>query len=134
LCCNGFNGSRPRAGLRRERQEQVQASHNHRLTIDCEAFMQHRSPLQHLLHNLLPSKGSPERAPGATDFVDTQPVDASAAAVQAARRTLKLPPTSAAWAESALDLELGTDIMEYPDDTAADLMDEFFASSEKKAA
>jgi hypothetical protein len=96
--------------------------------------MDYRSPLQHLLHNLLPSKGASSRDPGATDFVDTQPVDACAAAAQAARRTLKLPPVRAAWAESALDLELGTDIMEYPDDTAADLMDEFFANSEKKAA
>ena len=96
--------------------------------------MEHRSPLQHLLHSLLPSKGAPDRAAGALDFVDTQPVDAHAAAAQAARNTLKLPPVRAAWAESALDLELGTDIMEYSDDTSADLMDEFFAAAEKKAA
>ena len=96
--------------------------------------MDHRSPLQQLLRNLRPSKGPSDRAPGAGDFVDTQPVDERAAAAQAARNTLKLPPLRAAWAESALDLELGTDIMEYPDDTAADLMDEFFAGSRKKAA
>ena len=96
--------------------------------------MEHRSPLQHLLHSLLPSKGASERVAGATDFVDTQPVDARAAAAQDARRTLRLPPVRAAWAESALDLELGTDIMEYSDDTSADLMDEFFAAAEKKAA
>lgn len=96
--------------------------------------MDHRSPLQHLLRNFLPSKGSSDRSTGAMDFVDTQPVDERAAAAQAARNTLKLPPIRAAWAESALDLELGTDIMEYPEDTAADLMDEFFAGAEKKAA
>jgi hypothetical protein len=96
--------------------------------------MDHRSPLQHLLRNLMPSKGTPDRASGAPDFVDTQPVDERAAAAQAARRTLKLPPVRAAWAESALDLELGTDIMEYPDDTAAGLLDEFFANVQKKAA
>lgn len=94
--------------------------------------MDYRSPLQHLLHNLLPSRDP--AAATAPDFVDTQPVDARAAAAQVARRTLKLPPIRAAWAESALDLELGTDIMEYSDDTSANLMDEFFANAEKKAA
>jgi hypothetical protein len=99
--------------------------------IDCEAFMNHRSPLQHLLHSLLPAKGP---ANSATDFVDTQPVDARAAAVQAARGSGSSPRRTAVWAESALDLELGTDIMEYSDDTSADLMHEFFAKVDKKAA
>ena len=96
--------------------------------------MDYRSPLQNLLHNLRPSKGPSDRATGATDFVDTQPVDARAAAAQAARRPAAPPRRAAGWAESALDLELGTDIMEYSDDTSADLMDEFFAGSRKKAA
>ena len=96
--------------------------------------MQHRSPLQHLLHNLLPAKGSPSDGRAATDFVDTQPVDARAAAAQASRRAGPAPKRSSAWAESALDLELGSEIMEMPDDAAADLMDEFFAKAEKKAA
>jgi len=48
--------------------------------------MHHRSPLQHLLHNIMPSRGRAEPAPATdtdTDFVDTQPVDARAAAAQA---------------------------------------------------
>ena len=93
--------------------------------------MNHRSPLQHLLQSLLPAKGP---ANSATDFVDTQPVDARAAAAQAARRCASSPRRTAGWAESALDLELGTDIMEYSDDTSADLMHEFFAKVDKKAA
>ena len=94
--------------------------------------MNHRSPLQHLLHTLLPAKGLPDN-PADTDFVDTQPVDARAAAAQASRRRATLPRRGL-WAESALDLECGSEIMEVPDDAAADLMDEFFAKSEKKAA
>jgi len=95
--------------------------------------MDYRSPLQHLLHNLLPSRGRPDAAAAAADFADTQPVDEHAAAVQASRRPAR---KSFAWAESAIDLASGTEIMEYPDDTAADLMDEFFAQSEqhKRAA
>jgi hypothetical protein len=100
--------------------------------IDCEAFMNHRSPLRHLLHTLLPSKGTPS-TPADTDFVDTQPVDARAAAAQASRRRAALPRRGM-WAESALDLETGSEIMEMPDDAAADLMDEFFAKAAKKAA
>ncbi|MFL6625775.1 MAG: hypothetical protein ACJ8G1_04940 [Vitreoscilla sp.] len=93
--------------------------------------MNHRSPLQHLLHTLLPSKGTPS-PPADTDFVDTQPVDAHAAAAQASRRRTALPRRG--WAESALDLEAGSEIMEMPDDAAADLMDEFFAKAARKAA
>ena len=94
--------------------------------------MNHRSPLQHLLHTLLPAKGTPN-PPADTDFVDTQPVDARAAAAQASRRRAALPRRGM-WAESALDLETGSEIMEMPDDAAADLMDEFFAKTAKKAA
>ena len=94
--------------------------------------MNHRSPLQHLLHTLLPAKGTPSPAAD-TDFVDTQPVDARAAAAQASRRRATLPKRGM-WAESALDLETGSEIMEMPDDAAADLMDEFFAKAAKKAA
>ena len=36
--------------------------------------------------------------------------------------------------QSTIDLVLGTEVMEYPDGTASDLMDEFFAKSEKRAA
>jgi hypothetical protein len=94
--------------------------------------MNHRSPLQNLLHTLLPSKGTPTTSAD-TDFVDTQPVDARAAAAQASRRRTMLTKRGL-WAESALDLECGSEIMEVPDDAAADLMDEFFAKAAKKAA
>jgi hypothetical protein len=94
--------------------------------------MHHRSPLQHLLHNLIPARGPGAAAP---DFVDTQPVDADAAAAQASRRAASPQQRqSTAWAESALDLAAGSDITEFPDDAAADLMDEFFAKAQKKAA
>lgn len=96
--------------------------------------MNHRSPLQNLLHNFLPARSRAEAVPSTeTDFVDTQPVDARAAAAQASRRAAALPKRGV-WAESALDLECGSEIMEVPDDAAADLMDQFFAKSEKKAA
>ncbi len=36
--------------------------------------------------------------------------------------------------QSTIDLVLGTEVMEYPDETASGLMDEFFAKSEKRAA
>jgi len=101
-------------------------------SIDCEALMNQRSPLQHLLHTLMPAKGTPDNSAD-TDFVDTQPVDARAAAAQASRRRATLPRRGL-WAESALDLECGSEIMEVPDDAAADLMDQFFAKSQKKAA
>ena len=86
--------------------------------------MDRTTPLQHLLRNLLPSRGKANHA--ASDFQDTRP-EPAIRRVSPARRP-------AAWAESAVDLALGTDIMEYPEDTAADLMDEFFAKSEKRAA
>jgi|SRR5690349_14853585 len=99
--------------------------------------MDYRSPLQHLLHSLLPSRGRADAATAAPEFADTQPVDERAAETQASRRRASLENRRAfGWTESALDLAGGTEIMEYPDDTAADLMDEFFAQSEqhKRAA
>jgi hypothetical protein len=96
--------------------------------------MDYRSPLQHLLRTLLPSRGPTDPVAPAPDFMDTQPVDAPVAATPALRAVASQQRQPGAWAESALDLVLGTEIMEYPDDTAADLMDEFFAKSEKRAA
>lgn len=102
--------------------------------IDCEAPMDHRSPLQHMLRNLLPSRGQRDTAHDAPDFVDTEPVDARAAAAQAAHRAASAQRRPVAWAESALDLAKGSDVTELPADAAADLMDQFFAKSGKKAA
>ena len=86
--------------------------------------MDRRTPLQHLLHNLLPSRG--QANPSMTEFMDTLP-EPAVSQLPSARRP-------AIWAESAVDLALGTDVMEYPEDTAADLMDEFFANAQKRAA
>ena len=86
--------------------------------------MDRTTPLQHLLRNLMPARGKTDPLP--PEFMDTRPEPAVRQAAPVRRPT--------AWAESAVDLELGTDIMEYPEDTAADLMDEFFAKSEKRAA
>jgi hypothetical protein len=85
--------------------------------------MDRRTPWQHLLRHLGPSAGPSE--PSAPDFSDTRPDTPEAA-----------PPRrpAAGWAESAIDLFEGTEVMEYPDDTAADLMDEFFTDSHKRAA
>lgn len=86
--------------------------------------MDRRTPLQHLLHNLLPSRG--KTAPPAHDFLDTRP--------DPAPRQVAPPGRPPAWTESAVDLERGIDVTEYPEDSVADLMDEFFARSEKRAA
>ena len=91
--------------------------------------MERRTPLQHLLRNLLPSRGRP--TPSEPDFQDTRPEGPDMPGALRQMVSSRLP---GAWAESAVDLELGTDIMEYPEDTAADLMDEFFANAEKRAA
>ena len=81
------------------------------------------------VRNLLPARGKPtSREPA---FLDTRPEGPDESA---ALRQLVSSRRPTAWAESAVDLELGTDIMEYPDDTAADLMDEFFAQEQKRAA
>ena len=101
---------------------------------DCKAPMDYRSPLQHLLRNLLPTRGSTDPVASAPDFVDTQPVDGPVASLPILRAVAPQQRQPGTWAESALDLVLGTEIMEYPDDTAADLMDEFFAKSEQRAA
>jgi hypothetical protein len=93
--------------------------------------MDRRTPLQHLLRNFLPTRGKTD-AP-APDFMDTC-VDGAHATSAPDSRPAAPPRQSAGWNESAIDLELGTEIMEYPDDTAADLMNEFFANSNKKAA
>ena len=96
--------------------------------------MDYRSPLQHLLHSLLPSRSRPDTAIR-HDFADTQPVDEHAAAVQAARhQTEREHRWSAGWTESAIELAVGTEIMEYPEDAAADLMDQFFDMAHKRAA
>ncbi len=90
--------------------------------------MDQRTPLQHLLRRLLPTRGRPVAAP---DFVDTRPEPRRPAQASSGRQR-----RPGAFAESAIDLVLGTEVMEYPDDTAADLMDEFFAHSHehKRAA
>ncbi len=95
--------------------------------------MDYRNPLQHLLRNLLPSRGRQSTITSVPDFLDTRPdVERMAAAARPAAPQQQRQP--AAWAESAIDLVQGTEIMEYPDETAADLMDEYFAKSEKRAA
>ncbi len=91
--------------------------------------MDRRTPLQHLLHSLLPARGKPTSSE--PEFQDTRPQGPDMAAALRQVASARRPTT---WAESAVDLELGSDVMEYPDDTAADLMDEFFAKSEKRAA
>ena len=86
--------------------------------------MDRSTPLQHLLRNLLPTRGKTN--PSTPDFMDTRP--------EPAMHLVAPPRRPTAWAESAIELEMGTDVMEYPEDTAADLMDEFFTQSEKRAA
>ena len=105
------------------------------LSFDCKASMDYRTPLQQLLRTLLPSRDPAATAAPATDFVDTRPDDDRRTSTPSVLRTVAPPQRpQGAWAESALDLVLGTEIMEYPEGAAADLMDEFFAKSEKRAA
>ena len=92
--------------------------------------MDRRTPLQHLLRNFLPARGKA----ATPEFLDTRPDGAHAASVRASRQVASPPRRPGGWSESAIDLVLGTEVMEYPDDTAADLMDEFFAKPEKKKA
>ena len=54
--------------------------------------------------------------------------------MRASRQVASPPRRPGGWNESAIDLVLGTEVMEYPEDTAADLMDEFFTKPEKKKA
>jgi len=85
--------------------------------------MDYRSPLQHLLHKMLPAHASP--AAPAEDFADTRPDDSHS----------RPPPAAPARnLTSPLDPFPGTEIMEYPDAAAEDLLDEFFADSLKRAA
>ena len=91
--------------------------------------MDYRTPLQHLLHRLLPSLSHAQEAVPAHDFEDTRPDDSRARRPAALRQV-----ASVARSQSTIDLVLGTEVMEYPEETAANLMDEFFAKSEKRAA
>ncbi len=100
--------------------------------------MAFRTPLQHLLRGLLPP-GNPPQAPAGPDFEDTRPDERPAASRRETRRAAeKTPPAQrrqpTAWAESSIELAQGTEIVEFPDDTAADLMDEYFAKANKRAA
>ena len=102
--------------------------------------MDYRTPLQHLLSNLLPSRQRPQAPAAASAFADTCR-DADPAPSRPEPRSVaadKAPPSqrrqSVAWAESSIELMQGTEIMELPDDTAADLMDEYFAEPKQRAA
>ena len=95
--------------------------------------MDYRTPLQHLLHKLLPSVGHADYAPTALDFADTRPEDHSPAPT-AARPFATTRQQIDIRSASTIDLELGSEIMELPDDTSADLLDEFFAGSQRRAA
>jgi hypothetical protein len=99
--------------------------------------------LPNLIRNLLPAR-PPADGATAPAFADTLPNDEEPAPLpprreikrMAAARSAQTSSRRAApsWAESTIDLFRGTDIMEYPDDTAADLMDEFFTAAGKNAA
>lgn len=100
--------------------------------------MAYRNPLHHLLHSLLPSR-HPAETP--QEFADTRPDDSADADTLETRRAAsdRTPPSqrrpsTTAWAESSIELAQGTEIMEFPEDTAADLMDEYFAQPKKRAA
>jgi hypothetical protein len=96
--------------------------------------MDYRSPLQHLLHRFLPSRAPAAAATPAHDFEDTRPDDSRARPPASLRQVAPAQRQPGPRSQSTIDLELGTEVMEYPDDTAANLMDEFFAKSEKRAA
>ena len=96
--------------------------------------MDYRTPLQHLLHKLLPSRGHPAAAAPANDFADTRPDDSRAQPAAPLRQVTPTQRQSGTRSQSTIDLVLGTEVMECPDDTAANLMDEFFAKSNKRAA
>ena len=96
--------------------------------------MDYRTPLQHLLHKLLPSRIHSDTAAPARDFADTRPDDSRARPPASLRQVAPAQRQPGPRSQSTIDLVLGTEVMEYPDDTAANLMDEFFAKSEKRAA
>ena len=85
--------------------------------------MDYRSPLQHLLQKMRPTHASP--AAPAEDFQDTRPDDSHS------QPSAAVPARNLA---SPLDPFPGTEVMEYPDAAAAELLDEFFADSLKRAA
>ena len=87
--------------------------------------MPNRTPLQHLLRTLVPGRRS---GTSAQDFQETQRNEDALDRSAAPRR-----PTTG-WAESAIDLELGTEIMEFPEDTAAGLLDEYFPEPRQRAS
>lgn len=89
--------------------------------------MDYRTPLQHVLHKLLPASADP--AARSPEFEDTRPDDSRA------RPPADKPPRDrAAPVASPFDPFPGTEVMEFPDAAAADLMDEFFGESRKRAA
>ena len=96
--------------------------------------MNYRSSL-HLLRSLLPSRGPADAPATAREFMDTCPAcdTAHAAPEPGTSRTAPQEFCTTTWAESAIDLAQGTEIMEYPDDTAADLMDQFFSQSDQQS-
>jgi len=96
--------------------------------------MNYRSSL-HLLRSFLPSRGPTDAPATAREFMDTCPAGdiEHAAPEPGASRTAPQEFCSTTWAESAIDLAQGTEIMEYPDDTAADLMDQFFSQSDQQS-
>ena len=80
-----------------------------------------------LLRNLLSPRGKADKR----GFMDTQPDTTHASSAWS--NTLPHSQPGGGWAESAIDLALGTEVQEFPGDSAADLMDEFFAKSEKRS-
>ena len=91
--------------------------------------MDYRTPLQHLLHKLLPVHAHP--AAPAEDFEDTRPDDSHARPPAAEPARNRVPLVA-----SPIDPFPGTEVMEYPDDAAAELLDEFFSDpkTHKRAA
>ncbi len=96
--------------------------------------MDYRTPLQLLLHKLLPSRPHADALVRAQDFEDTRPDDSRARPPAALRQVASTQRQPGTGSQSTIDLVLGTEVMEYPEDTAADLMDQFFDSSKKRAA
>jgi hypothetical protein len=97
--------------------------------------MNYLTPLQNLLHNLLPFYGHSDSAPAQPEFADTCRDEDRPDPAPPRRKFLRAaadrdPPSnrrqSTGWAESSSDLMEGAEIMECPDDTAADLMNEYF--------
>jgi hypothetical protein len=97
--------------------------------------MNYRTSL-HLLRSLLPSRGPADACATAREFMDTRPAGNAedAPLERGASRMASQEFCTTTWAESAIDLAHGTEIMEFPDDTAADLMDQFFSQSDQRAA